>query len=289
MPSRPPLCHQTEVQLTRSPKSDDSQEATWKTLYQIFHSSSGVWRSGVSDTESTGAVSGNWGMELPWQSRRPSLLVSRGGTNTVLRAYMGLNPYVCWSYSPPFSRGMFLWMATGTLALLCIVVVYVGRRALGRRTAYPLPPGPPGLPWVGTIIGVNTNAPWLTYAEWARTYGSLQHVWPLFSTEVDMRAGDLVYSRLLGKDIIIINSEKIAKDLLENRSKNYSDRPYLITNELWGLCSFRTSDLSPLFKLWSGIQFRFYVIRRSMAITQTLFSSDVPTRDGTEISALSTP
>ena len=48
----------------------------------------------------------------------------------------------------------------------------------------------------------------------------------------DARAGDLVYSRLLGKDIIIINSEKIAKDLLENRSKNHSDRPYLITNDL---------------------------------------------------------
>ena len=49
--------------------------------------------------------------------------------------------------------------------------------------------------------------------------------------------GDLVYSRLFGKDIIIINSEKIAKDLLENRSNNYSDRPYFITNELSVLSS----------------------------------------------------
>lgn len=45
-------------------------------------------------------------------------------------------------------------------------------------------------------------------------------------------AGDLIYSRLLGKDIIVLNSEKIAKELLQNRSGNYSDRPYLITNEL---------------------------------------------------------
>lgn len=52
------------------------------------------------------------------------------------------------------------------------------------------------------------------------------------STEVDIRIGDLVYSRLLGKDIIIINSEQIAKELLETRSKNYSDRPYFITNEM---------------------------------------------------------
>ena len=55
------------------------------------------------------------------------------------------------------------------------------------------------------------------------------------STQSDIRTGDLVYSRLLGKDIIIINSEMVAKELLENRSKNCSDRPYLITIKLLGL------------------------------------------------------
>ncbi|KAN0084483.1 Cytochrome P450 [Tylopilus felleus] len=59
-------------------------------------------------------------------------------------------------------------------------------------------------------------APWLTYAKWAKVYG------------------DIIYSRLLGNDIIIINSEKVARELLERRSLNYSDRPYLITNELCG-------------------------------------------------------
>ena len=67
------------------------------------------------------------------------------------------------------------WTTTGTLVLGCVVVLYLGRRALGSRTAFPLPPGPPGLPWVGTVIGVNTNAPWLTYAEWGKTYGRVQH------------------------------------------------------------------------------------------------------------------
>lgn len=55
-----------------------------------------------------------------------------------------------------------------------------------------------------------------------------------FSTQQDIRAGDLIYTRLLGKDVLIINSEKVAKDLLENRSTNYSDRPYLILNEKCG-------------------------------------------------------
>lgn len=68
------------------------------------------------------------------------------------------------------------WTTTGALALGCVVFLYIGRRALGSRTSSLFPPGPPGLPWVGNVIGVNTDAPWLTYAEWARTYGKLQHV-----------------------------------------------------------------------------------------------------------------
>ncbi|KAF8436532.1 cytochrome P450 [Boletus edulis BED1] len=105
----------------------------------------------------------------------------------------------------------------GTFALGCLGVLYIWRRALRTRNPYPLPPGPPGLPWVGNVIGINQDAPWLTYAGWARTYG------------------DLVCSRLLGQVIIIINSEKIAKDLLEIRSRNFSDRPYFITTELYGV------------------------------------------------------
>ncbi|KAF8551312.1 cytochrome P450 [Imleria badia] len=109
------------------------------------------------------------------------------------------------------------WTTAGVLALACVTFLYIGRIALKSRTSHPLPPGPLGLPWVGNVIGINTSASWITYAEWARTYG------------------DIIHSRLMGKDIIIINSEKIAKELLQNRSRNYSDRPYLITNELSGL------------------------------------------------------
>lgn len=118
----------------------------------------------------------------------------------------------------------------------CVTVIYILRRYLGntRPTACPLPPGPPGIPWVGNVIGIDTSAPWLTYRDWAKTYGKLSPCvgTTLFPTHVDTRAGDIVHARLLGKDIIIINSEKIAKDLLDSRSSNNSDRPYFITNDL---------------------------------------------------------
>ena len=47
-----------------------------------------------------------------------------------------------------------------------------------------------------------------------------------------MILGDLIYTQSLGRDIIVINSEAVAKELLENRSRNYSDRPYLATKSL---------------------------------------------------------
>lgn len=39
------------------------------------------------------------------------------------------------------------------------------------------------------------------------------------------RLGDVVYARLLGKEMIILNTLQAARDLLEKRSAIYSDRP----------------------------------------------------------------
>ncbi|KAF8137304.1 cytochrome P450 [Boletus edulis] len=96
------------------------------------------------------------------------------------------------------------WAGACALALVGILALVFVRRCLETRDSEaplvcPLPPGPPGLPLVGNVVGIDTEAPWLTYTEWAKTYG------------------DLVYTQLLGKHIVIINSEKVAKDLLEPR------------------------------------------------------------------------
>ncbi|KAI9566797.1 cytochrome P450 [Boletus coccyginus] len=83
---------------------------------------------------------------------------------------------------------------------------------------HPLPPGPSPVPIVGNVLGINPAAPWEAYTRWAKMYG------------------DLVYSRLLNQEVIVISSEEVAKDLLERRSYNYSDRPAIIrmTNDFFG-------------------------------------------------------
>ncbi|KAF9223390.1 cytochrome P450 [Gyrodon lividus] len=107
------------------------------------------------------------------------------------------------------------------LAIVSIVAYGLASIWPSRRrnpASHPLPPGPKPLPIVGNVMGINPNEPWVSYTNWGKTYG------------------ELVYSRLLNQDIIVINSEEVAKDLLERRSNNYSDRPAIIrmTNDFFG-------------------------------------------------------
>ncbi|EGO22103.1 hypothetical protein SERLADRAFT_362527 [Serpula lacrymans var. lacrymans S7.9] len=102
-----------------------------------------------------------------------------------------------------------------TLCLVLTAAFIIVNRLVAGKARF-LPPGPRPLPVVGNIFGIRVNEPWITYKEWAQIHGNI------------------VYSRLFGQEIIILNSEEVAKDLLERRSYNYSDRPQYITTDLFG-------------------------------------------------------
>ncbi|KAI6099768.1 cytochrome P450 [Pisolithus sp. B1] len=100
---------------------------------------------------------------------------------------------------------------------VCFVALFYAYRIRTLRSELPLPPGPRGLPLIGNVFDMNIAEPWLTYEEWGKQYG------------------DIVHAKLLGKDLIILNDERIACALLEKRSTIYSDRPHIPTNKLFGM------------------------------------------------------
>ncbi|KAF7354037.1 Cytochrome P450 [Mycena venus] len=86
------------------------------------------------------------------------------------------------------------------------------------KKAARLPPGPRGLPLVGNVLDAPTEQHWLKFAE-------LGDVW-----------GEISSLIVFGQTMIIVNSTKVAEDLLDVRGANFSDRPVI---QMGGeLCGF---------------------------------------------------
>ncbi|KZT18583.1 cytochrome P450 [Neolentinus lepideus HHB14362 ss-1] len=94
------------------------------------------------------------------------------------------------------------------------VVIGFGTRILGItiRTIFserrlPLPPGPAQWPVVGNLFDIPKVRPWLTYHQWAKTYG------------------EILSLNAMGKTVVVLNSARVARDLFEKDALKYSDRP----------------------------------------------------------------
>ncbi|KAJ7940382.1 cytochrome P450 [Mycena leptocephala] len=84
---------------------------------------------------------------------------------------------------------------------------------LSMRRKKSLPPGPHGLPLLGSILSLGRE-PWITFTEWQHQYG------PLF------------YLTIAGMPVLVINTQKVAADILDRRSVISSDRPRNIVSEI---------------------------------------------------------
>ncbi|KIK55877.1 hypothetical protein GYMLUDRAFT_174981 [Collybiopsis luxurians FD-317 M1] len=79
-----------------------------------------------------------------------------------------------------------------------------------------LPPGPRALPIIGNILDLPRSQPWITFKKWSDTYGGIVHV------------------NAIGQHMIILNDPQLAIDILDKKSRIYSDRPKLTMASLVG-------------------------------------------------------
>jgi len=90
-------------------------------------------------------------------------------------------------------------------ACLITFVIWVLLRLRQARSR--LPPGPTGWPIIGNLFDIPTEHSWFKYTEWGEQYGPMTYV------------------NVGGLPMIIINSHRIAYDLLAKRGAIYSNRP----------------------------------------------------------------
>ncbi|KAF5365975.1 hypothetical protein D9758_006618 [Tetrapyrgos nigripes] len=112
------------------------------------------------------------------------------------------------------------------LAIPVLLVIYnlCGYLLGRRRQKLPYPPGPRGLPIIGSFFDVLTPRTGLD-AQWAiyRDMGNIYH-------------SDLLHINVLGDRTVVVNSAKAAEELLERRSGIYSSRPpmHMAHESGWG-------------------------------------------------------
>ncbi|KAF9053665.1 cytochrome P450 [Hymenopellis radicata] len=93
------------------------------------------------------------------------------------------------------------------ITLVVIVVCSLVKKRISRK---PLPPGPSGLPLLGSALDMAKPYPWLKFTEWSRQYGDVVHV------------------NAAGQSVIILSSRKAISDLFDQRGAMYSNRPRMV-------------------------------------------------------------
>ncbi|KAI0748777.1 cytochrome P450, partial [Daedaleopsis nitida] len=109
-------------------------------------------------------------------------------------------------------------LAHPLLWILALVVFYLlTRAARSIETGKPSrPPGPKPLPLLGNLLSLSGKKPWEAFTELGKEYG------------------DVVYLRILGRPIVILNSVDAVNDLLERRGEIYSHRPVFPISNIAG-------------------------------------------------------
>ena len=117
------------------------------------------------------------------------------------------------------------------VAVLAAAVVYRRLRRWGRTRRFPLPPGPKGYPVIGNVLDIPRGVPlWEGILALGRKFGESTTPCSTNVISPTLLDTDVLYLNLFGKDMIILNTTKTISDLLDKRSKIYSDKVSFATS-----------------------------------------------------------
>ncbi|XP_006457725.1 hypothetical protein AGABI2DRAFT_198695 [Agaricus bisporus var. bisporus H97] len=106
------------------------------------------------------------------------------------------------------------YLLDASAGLIGVVLIWL---MLRQKPSAPLPPGPKGWPIVGNLFDMPSSREWETFTQWGEKWG------------------DMVFLSVLGQPTLILNSAKVARDLLDKKGHKYSNRPHLEMCNLIGL------------------------------------------------------
>ena len=124
-----------------------------------------------------------------------------------------------------------LMLALDFLVLGCSLAAFLAIRNYRIRRGLPYPPGPRPLPILGNLLDIPKEFSWLSYMEHSKKYGTMSCLVLLFVTE--QIPGDILSFHIFGQVIVVLNSFRATKDLLEKRGDIYSDRPVIPICEMY--------------------------------------------------------
>ncbi|KAG7087679.1 hypothetical protein E1B28_013627 [Marasmius oreades] len=102
------------------------------------------------------------------------------------------------------------------LAISVLVATAYFSASLCRRKDDHYPPGPGTRSSIGNVALIPPKKPWVTFTEWGKRYGPLVHL------------------KVPGQHFYFVNSNKVADQLLEKRSRIYSSRAFANALDLAG-------------------------------------------------------
>lgn len=124
-------------------------------------------------------------------------------------------------------RHMFSVVDQALLFTFCLIGFLVIRNR--RRPVLPYPPGPKRLPLLGNLLDLPKTLEWETYARWSKEYSEAKYFFLsvrllLCSHCVERTDSDVIYLKVAGTDIIVVNSQSAANEVFEKKSSIYSSR-----------------------------------------------------------------